>query len=124
MLRVTYRNEAQSLEGRGGSRTTDRRCSRLPALAAAVFLVFSPAAWGEPAESAVGRSPAGAPYAAGELIVTYEERAPDNAVESLDEEVGAEVEEKLPEIDARLLEFPEVQGESPRKRPGSAISSR
>ena len=80
-------------------------------LAAAVFLVFSPAARGEPAESAVDRSPAGAPYAAGELIVTYEERAPDNAVESLDEEVGAEVEEKLPEIDARLLEFPEVQGE-------------
>ncbi len=80
-------------------------------LAAAVFLVFSSAARGEPAEDAVDHGPAGAPYVAGELVVTYEERAPDNAVESLDEEVGAEVDEKLPEIDARLLEFPEVQGE-------------
>ncbi|MDQ3792818.1 MAG: S8 family peptidase, partial [Actinomycetota bacterium] len=56
-------------------------------------------------------APAGAPYVAGELIVTYEEQASEGAVESLDEEVGAEVEEKLPEIDARLFEFPEVQGE-------------
>jgi thermitase len=77
--------------------------------AAAALLASSSAARGEPA--AVDRSPAGAPYAAGELIVTYEEKAPDAAVESLDEEVGAEVEEKLPEIDARLLEFPELQDE-------------
>ncbi len=55
------------------------------------------------------RSPAGAPYAAGELIVTYEEGVPDNAVETLDEE--AKVEENLPEIDAQLLEYPEVKSE-------------
>jgi len=59
----------------------------------------------------VDHGPSGAPYVAGELIVTYEERASDATVESLDEELRAEVEEKLPEIDARLLEFPEVQGE-------------
>ena len=80
-------------------------------LAAALVLVFSPAARAEPAEDAVDHGPTGAPYVAGELIVTYEERAPGDAVEALDEEVGAEVEENLPEIDARLLEFPEVQGE-------------
>jgi len=76
--------------------------------AAAALFVSSSGARGEPA---VDRSPTGAPYAAGELIVTYEEKAPDDAVESLDEEVGAEVEEKLPEIDARLLEFPQLQDE-------------
>ena len=80
--------------------------------AAAALLAFSAAARGEPAGNAVDRSPSGAPYVAGELVVTYEEKAPDSAVESLDEEVGAEVEEKLPEIDSRLLEFPEVQDES------------
>ncbi len=80
-------------------------------LAAALVLVFSPTARAEPAEDAVDRGPSGAPYVAGELVVTYEEKAPGGAVESLDEEVGAEVEEKLPEIDARLFEFPEVQGE-------------
>ena len=79
--------------------------------AAAALLVFSSAARSEPAENAVDRSPTGAPYAAGELIVTYEEGAPDSAVESLDEEVGAEVEEDLPEIDARLLDFPDVKSE-------------
>jgi thermitase len=86
-------------------------------LAAALFLVFSPAARAEPADDPVDHGPSGAPYVAGELVVTYEERAPDAAVESLDEEVGAEVEEKLPEIDARLFEFPEVQDEaSPEAR--------
>jgi thermitase len=79
--------------------------------AAAALLVYSSAARGEPTENAVDRGPAGAPYVAGELIVTYEERASNSAVESLDEEVGAEVEERLPEVDARLFEFPEVQDE-------------
>jgi thermitase len=80
-------------------------------LGALALLAFSPAAWGQSAEGAVDHGPAGAPYAAGELIVTYEEEAPDKAVESLDEEAGAEVEEDLPTIDARLFEFPEVEGE-------------
>jgi thermitase len=79
--------------------------------AAVAPLAFTSAVWGEPAENAVDHGPAGAPYVAGELIVTYEEGAPDNAVESLDEEVGAEVKENVPEIDAQLLEFPEVQSE-------------
>src|SRR5919112_259424 len=80
-------------------------------VAATLLLAFSSAARGEPAPNAVDHSPRGAPYAAGELIVTYEDRAPDKAVESLDEQVGAEVEENLPEIDAKVLEFPDVQDE-------------
>jgi thermitase len=77
-------------------------------LAAALLLVFS-AAPAEPVAAAVDRSPAGAPYASGELVVTYEEGAGERAVETLDEEAGAEVEQDLPELDARLLAFPEVK---------------
>jgi thermitase len=69
--------------------------------------VFSPAVRGEPV--AVDHTPAGAPYAAGELVVTYREGASERAVETLDEEAGAEVEENLPALDARLLAFPEVK---------------
>src|SRR3712207_2077949 len=79
-------------------------------LGALALLVFSPEARSQPAGVAVDHGPGGAPYVAGELLVTYEERASDAAVESLDEEVGAEVGETLPEIDARLFEFPEVKG--------------
>jgi thermitase len=78
----------------------------------ASLLAFSAVARGEPA--AVDRSQAGAPYVAGELIVTYEEAAPDRAVEALDEEAGAEVEEDLPALDARLLAFPEVKRDPSR----------
>jgi thermitase len=80
-------------------------------LGAVALLAFSSVAWGEPTEDTVDHGPAGVPYAAGELIVTFEEEAPADAVESLDEEITAEVEEKLPAIDARLFEFPEVKDE-------------
>ena len=80
-------------------------------LGAAALLAYAPAARGEPLAGVVDHGPGGAPYAAGELIVTYEEEAPEAAVESLDEEVGAEVEGELPSVDARLFSFPEVEGE-------------
>src|SRR5215217_3721541 len=83
-------------------------------LAATLLLVFSAVARGEPVGAAVDRSPAGAPYAAGELVVTYKEAASDRAVETLDEEAGAEVEQDLPELDARLLAFPEVRSDPSR----------
>lgn len=77
-------------------------------LGALALLAFSPVARGE---DVVDHGPAGPPYAAGELLVTYEEEASDSAVESLDEEANAQVEETLPEIDARLFEFPEIKDE-------------
>lgn len=77
----------------------------------AALLTLPPTAGGQAVEGAVDHGPAGAPYAAGELIVTFEEEAPARAVESLDEEAGGEVEGNLPAIDARLLGFPGVKGE-------------
>ena len=82
---------------------------------AVVLLALSPAARGQSVEGAVDYDPSGAPYAAGELIVTYEEEAPFGAVESLAEEARGEIEGYLPAIDARLLEFPEVKGERSRE---------
>lgn len=82
-------------------------------LGAALLLLLSSTARAEPV--AVDRSPAGAPYAAGELVVTHEEAASDRAIESLDEEAGAEVEQDLPELDARLFAFPEVKSDPSRE---------
>ena len=82
-------------------------------LGAVVVLALSPAAQGQSVEGVVDYNPSGAPYAAGELIVTYDEEAPLGAVESLPEE--ARVEGQLPAVDARLLEFPEVKGERSRE---------
>jgi len=48
-------------------------------------------------------------YVAGELIVTYKEEIPQSAPESLDVRAETRVEEALPEIDAQVVEFPEVQ---------------
>ncbi len=84
-------------------------------LGAVVLLVLSPAARGQPVEAAVDHDPAGTPYAAGELIVTYEEEAPIDAVGSLAEEARGEIKGHLPAIDARLLKFPGVKGERSRE---------
>ncbi len=84
----------------------------LAALLGTVALLAYPSVGkGEPAQSAVDHGPEGAPYAPGELLVTYEEEAPEGAVESLDEETGAEVEEEIPQIDTKVLEFPGVKNE-------------
>jgi thermitase len=88
-------------------------------LGALALLVFSPAARGE---DAVDHGPAGAPYTTGELLVTYEEEASDSAIESLDEEANAQVEETLPEIYARLLEFPQVKDEPSERARGQALA--
>lgn len=80
-------------------------------LAATALLAFSTIAWSEPSEDLVDEGPGGSQYAAGELIVTYEDEAPEQEVASLDEEVGAEVGEDLSEMDAKVLEFPEVKDE-------------
>lgn len=89
------------------------------ALAAACLLVFTAAneaSGQQPGEGTVDEDPSGAPYAAGELIVTYEEdEEPDSPpVESLLQSVEGTVEENLPSVDAQLLDFPEVKQEASR----------
>lgn len=80
-------------------------------VAALALLLASSAARGEtPGGDAVDEDGSGAPYAAGELLVTYEEDAPQSAPESLDAE--ADVEETLPQIDVQVVEFPEIKAQA------------
>ena len=80
-------------------------------ISAIALLTLSSSAWGQPGEGAIDEDPAGVPYAAGELLVTYKEDAPAREVASVEQEADAEVEEKIPEIDTQLLELPEVKDE-------------
>jgi thermitase len=78
-------------------------------LIALLLLWFSPDARGVTAEPEVDKDPSGAPYAAGELLVTYEPEASEQDVDGAIEESDARVEEELPAPDAQLLSFPEAQ---------------
>ena len=86
----------------------------LAALTAVMFLAFIPRAWGQAPERIV-EGPGGARYVSGELIVTYEPEAPKESVNEVGERFEAQVEDTVPEIDARLLSFPEVKDEQARE---------
>lgn len=80
---------------------------------AVIFLVLSSSARGQasPVEPAIDEDPGGAPYAAGELIVTYKENASDKKIGEIKQEAKAAVEEEIPEIDTQVLEFPGLKNE-------------
>lgn len=82
------------------------------AVAIALVLVWlSPDARGAPGTTKIDEDRQGAPYAAGELLVTYE---PGASRRHVDEVVGgsrARVAEEISASDARLLSFPAVKSE-------------
>ncbi len=85
-------------------------------LAVAVVIAFllvwlSPDARGATATQKVDEDPQGRPYAAGELLVTYEADASGQAVDEIAEEAEARVEEEIATLDAQLLSFPQVEHE-------------
>ena len=77
-----------------------------------LMVLSSPHARGASAEPQVDNDPSGAPYAAGELLVTYEGEASEQDVDEAIEESDARVEEELPAPDAQLLSFPEARDET------------
>ncbi len=93
----------------------------IPALA---LLVFSASVRSQPAEDLLDEDPSGAPYAAGELIVSYEEgsevaassgRTLDSVgrvLSSVEASDGASVVEEIPILDAKVIEFPEVKDDA------------
>lgn len=89
----------------------------LAAPTVAVFLlVLSASARGQaPAEGVIDEDSDGSPYAAGELIVTYKDDASEKKVGEIRQESKAAVEEKFPEIDTQVLEFPGLKGERAQK---------
>jgi thermitase len=78
---------------------------------ASLLLWLSPDARGVTTEQGVDEDPQGAPYAAGELLVTYEPEASEEDMEEVVAESEARVEEELPNPDAQLLSFPDVEDE-------------
>jgi thermitase len=84
----------------------------LSVLLSASLAPFASSARGEVGEHALDVGADGTPYAAGELLVTYRDDATEASVSTLDEAVDGEVEEDIPELDATLIEFPEIQAEA------------
>lgn len=89
----------------------------LAALMGAVFLLaLSSSARGQaPAEELIDEDADGASYAAGELVVTYKEDISEKKTGEIKREENAVVEDELSEIDAQVLEFPEVKSKRAQK---------
>ncbi len=93
----------------------------IPALA---LLVFSASVRSQPTEDLLDGDPSGTPYVAGELIVSYEEGAEaasssgrtldsvDRVLSSVEGSDGASVEQEIPLLDAKVIEFPDVKDDA------------
>lgn len=80
----------------------------------ALFLVLAAPSdgFGQSQGQETDKDSVGAPYAAGELLVTYtEEPEASSEDEQVREEVSAGVEEEVAKLDAQLLVFPEIKEE-------------
>lgn len=93
----------------------------LAAVSALLLLVGAPVAWGAPPKAAVDRGSAGAPYAAGELLVALKPGVGEAGVKGLIRAAGAEKKESLPDIDALLISFPEIKDNRAQKARESAL---
>lgn len=84
----------------------------LAALLGAVgLLVFSTSAQSQAVDGTVDEDPRGAPYVAGELLVTYKEDTSEKEEESVEQASEREVVEEIPEIDTEVFEFPQIKNE-------------
>lgn len=94
----------------------DVRFHIIPAalLGALLVLWLAPAASGDTPK--VDEDPAGAPYVAGELLITYEEGASSKTQEELPRVVKGEVEAALPAVDTQVIEFPAVKDNSSEEK--------
>lgn len=81
-------------------------------LAFSLLLTIPSDGFGQSTEQETYGESLDAPYAVGELLVTYTEQPEASSKdEQVKEEAGAEVEEEVPKLDAQLLTFPEVASE-------------
>ena len=81
------------------------------AVSCALFLIPSNAQ-GMNLEQKVDEDSEGAPYAAGELLVTFKPEVSSSGAEEVQEETGAKGEGNIPKLDARLLTFPKVESKT------------
>lgn len=78
-------------------------------LAAALLLALVPKAEADPAAN-IDRDPTGAPYIAGELLVTYKSGVSGREKDSLVRSLAADTLETIPEQSTRLISFPQIKG--------------
>lgn len=107
----------------GWRRGFDARFAVLLAVLAILLLMPGSASEAQTAE-VVDEDPSGAPYVAGELVVTYEPEVSDRASAEVPPEAGASVEEELPALGAELLSFPEIKNERARQAREEALERR
>lgn len=81
----------------------------LAALAAVMLLVLAPVAWGQ-ARGQIVEGSGGARYVSDELIVAYKQTASPERVRGVGSRFEARIGDTVPEIDARLLSFPDGEG--------------
>jgi thermitase len=82
------------------------------AVAVALVLIWlSPDARGATTTARIDENRQGSPYAAGELLVTYDPGASQRRIDEVVEESQASVEEEISVSDAQLLSFPAVKRE-------------
>lgn len=86
-----------------------------------LLMGFNPAADAAQSPEIVDESPEDAPYAAAELLVSYKPDVPNEARENANRQANAETEKKFPEIDSRLLVFPEIKNENARQKREQAL---
>lgn len=79
------------------------------------FLDGDPGAADKAAEELTGsdldEDTEGNPYVAGELLVAYKQDTSQAILDEVDQEVGAKVLDKFPNLDSRLVSFPEIKAE-------------
>jgi hypothetical protein len=81
-------------------------------MAVALILVWlSPDASGASTATRIDENQRGVPYAAGELLVTYDKGASRERIDEVVDQSQATVAEELPRSDAQLLSFPTVKRE-------------
>ncbi len=99
-------------------------------VATVVVLYAAQPAQSEPPGLLLDEDRGGHPYVAGELLVTYEQGAPEAIRQAIPEQAGGEVEEKLVPPDAgtapdvELVEFPEIKGRPSEEDREQALARR
>jgi thermitase len=76
---------------------------------------------GELSESDLDEDPEGNTYVAGELLVAYKQDTPQVTKDEVDQEVGAKVLDKFPQLDSSLVSFPEIKNEPSKEAREQAL---
>lgn len=88
---------------------------------AILLLGLSPEAGIAQTVATVDEGPKGVPYVAGELIVNYKDDATAGRKDEALRGTNAETEKKFPQIDSRVVVFPEIKNEQAREKREDAL---